>query len=126
MDLGRTIRASREGKRESEGSDMFIVDGHEDIAHNALHYGRDVRRSVAQTREIEALLRSNRERAERKPPSSTQPGAQPGTVLGGHESMPETATIGLPELREGGVGLVFATIFTMPAPPPAQTEDGVA
>ncbi len=105
---------------------MFIVDGHEDIAHNALHYGRDVRRSVAQTREIEALLRSNRERAERKPGRSTEPGTQPGTQPAGHEPMPETATVSLPELRAGGVGLVFATIFTMPAPPPAQTEDGVA
>lgn len=86
---------------------MFIVDGHEDIAYNALRHGRDVRRPVAQTREIEALLR-------RESPTVAR------------EAAHQTATLGLPELRVGGVGLVFATIFTLPAPAPAQTEDGVA
>ncbi len=34
---------------------MFIVDAHEDIASNVLHMGRDVRRSVAETRAMEPV-----------------------------------------------------------------------
>lgn len=65
----------------------MIVDGHLDIAYNALAAGRDVAAGVAAIRATEA-------------------GARPG--MG-------TATVGLPELRAGGVGLVFATLFTLPA-----------
>ncbi|HEX6816864.1 MAG TPA: membrane dipeptidase [Ktedonobacterales bacterium] len=101
---------------------MFIVDGHEDIAHNALRYGRDVRRSVAQTREIEASQRRSRESAQSAGGSSSVSGS---SAAPRRESTLETATIGLPEWRTGDVGLVFATIFTLPAPAPAQTEDGV-
>jgi membrane dipeptidase len=32
---------------------MLFVDGHEDIAYNALQHGRDVRRSVVETRAME-------------------------------------------------------------------------
>lgn len=82
---------------------MFIVDAHEDIASNVLHHGRDVRRSVAETRAIEqAVVR--------------EPGAY----------YPETAMIGLPDLRRGGVGLVFATIFVMPGEAEAMVADGLA
>jgi membrane dipeptidase len=64
----------------------MIVDGHLDIAYNALSLGRDVTTSVASIRASEGDRR-------------------PG--LG-------TATVGLPELHAGGIGLVFATIFVMP------------
>ena len=37
---------------------MFVVDGHEDIAVNALYAGRDVRRSVRETRERERIAGS--------------------------------------------------------------------
>jgi membrane dipeptidase len=40
--------------------------------------------------------------------------------------MGEATMVGLPEHRRGGVGLVFATIFTEPAPQSEQTEDGIA
>lgn len=82
---------------------MFIIDAHEDIASNVLHHGRDVRRSVAETRAIEreAVI-------------------EPGTYH------PETAMIGLPDLRRGGVGLVFATIFVFPGEPEAMVDDGLA
>ncbi|HEX6544335.1 MAG TPA: membrane dipeptidase [Ktedonobacterales bacterium] len=82
---------------------MFIVDAHEDIASNVLRHGRDVRRSVAETREIERT-------------ASREPG----------KYSPETAMIGLPDLRRGGVGLVFATIFVMPGEPEAMVDDGLA
>lgn len=85
---------------------MFIVDAHEDIAYNALHHERDVRRSVRRTRELEMA----------RMPCCV------GPVLG----VPDTAMVGLPEHRRGGVGLVFSTIFTMPGEQDAVTADAEA
>lgn len=82
---------------------MFIVDGHEDIASNVLHHGRDPRLSVEVTRERERAREAS--------------GGAPVT---------HTAMIGLPELRRGGVGLVFATIFCFPGEPEKVTADGLA
>ncbi|MBL8146667.1 MAG: membrane dipeptidase [Anaerolineae bacterium] len=64
----------------------LIVDAHQDIAYNMLTLGRDYRRSVAETRALE--------------------GSADGQLL---------ATLSLPDALRGGVGLVFATIFTEPA-----------
>ena len=85
---------------------VFVVDAHEDIAYNALHHERDVRRSVRRTRELEA---------------ATLPCCV-GPVL----SVPETAMVGLPEHKAGGVGVVFSTIFTVPAELSAMHEDALA
>lgn len=85
---------------------MFVVDAHEDIAYNALHHERDVRRSVKRTRELEA---------------ATLPCCV-GPVL----SVPETAMVGLPEHKAGGVGVVFSTIFTVPADLTAMRDDALA
>src|SRR5258707_22059 len=85
---------------------MFIVDAHEDIAYNALHHERDVRRAVRRTRELEMA----------RMPCCV------GPVLG----VPETAMVGLPEHRRGGVGLVFATIFAPPDAPDAMAADAEA
>jgi membrane dipeptidase len=88
-----------------EGRRVFIVDGHEDIASNALHNNRDVRLAVSEIR-----------------------AAQPGPLEGAFAALPgarDLAMIGLPELRLGGVGLVFATIFTFPAEPEASTRAGL-
>ncbi|MEI8165758.1 MAG: membrane dipeptidase [Chloroflexales bacterium] len=64
----------------------MYVDGHLDIAYNVVQCGRDFEAGVAAIRAAE------------------QP---PNPHLG-------TATVGLPELRRGGIGLAFATLFTMP------------
>ncbi|MFN8379521.1 MAG: membrane dipeptidase [Anaerolineae bacterium] len=64
----------------------LIVDAHEDIAYNMLTLGRDYRRSVAETRAAE-----------------------------GNGEGQLQATISLPDAMRGGVGLVFATIFTEPS-----------
>ncbi len=85
---------------------MFLVDAHEDIAFNALHYGRDVRRSVVETRALERA----------------RPPVEGGPVPG----MSETAMIGLPELRRGSVGLIFGTIFVPPGEIDAMVADGEA
>jgi membrane dipeptidase len=88
-----------------EGRRVFIVDGHEDIASNALHNNRDVRLSVAEIR-------------------AAQSGPLEG-AFGAFSGAADQAMIGLPELRLGGVGLAFATIFTFPAEPEASTRAGL-
>ena len=65
----------------------MFVDGHLDLAYNVVQCHRDVEAGVAAIRAAE------------------QP---PIPQLG-------TATVGLPELRRGGIGLVFATLFTLPS-----------
>jgi membrane dipeptidase len=76
---------------------MIIVDAHEDIAYNALCYGRDYRISAWEKRRIEA-----------------------GTGI--IEKAGE-ATIGLPDSILGRVALVFSTIFVAPASPKATAWD---
>jgi membrane dipeptidase len=68
---------------------MFIVDAHEDIAYNALVGARDLRVSVADKRK-------------QIPDDNAQ----------GREGL---ATVGLPDLLQGEVGLVFGTLFASPA-----------
>ena len=71
---------------------MFIVDAHEDIAYNALEWGRDIRLSAYTVRSKEA--------AEAK--------------ANGKERTSNIAMSGLPELRRGGFGMVFGVIFAHP------------
>ena len=90
---------------------MIIVDAHEDIAYNALHYDRDVRRSTAEQRAREAAVPAG------------EPGSVDGQPLTG---MRDSVMIGLPDLRRGGVGLVCSTIFCMPEELEPMTRDGWA
>jgi membrane dipeptidase len=90
---------------------MFIVDAHEDIAYNALHHDRDVRRSAMEQRARESAT---------APADEASSGGQ--TLTG----MRDAAMIGLPEHRRGGVGLVCSTIFCMPEEQDAMTADGWA
>lgn len=64
---------------------MTIVDAHLDLAFSALRYGRDLRQPIANLRAQES------------------PHPQRGT-----------ATVTLPALRAGGVGLVFGTVYCTP------------
>jgi membrane dipeptidase len=69
---------------------MIVVDAHQDIAYNALYFGRDYRESARAKRVREA-----------------------------HAARPNgTATVGLPDALLGRVALVFATLFTAPAGAP--------
>jgi membrane dipeptidase len=86
---------------------MFVIDGHEDIAVNALYAGRDVRFSVRETRARERAAAQTENEDPQKGPTGE-------------------AMIGLPELRRGGVGLVFATIFTFPREVEEMAQDGLA
>ncbi len=65
---------------------MLIVDAHEDIAYNAVRFGRDYRNSVARTRQLEA----------------------------GGDHPTGIATLGLPDSLLGRVALVFSTLFVAP------------
>jgi membrane dipeptidase len=67
---------------------MIIVDGHEDIAFNALNFGRDYTRSALATRWLEA---------------NTEVPARNGRCM-----------LGLPEWFLGRVAVTFATIFAAP------------
>src|SRR5438270_11770291 len=80
-------RCSRKDAREH----MLIIDGHEDIAYNALAWGRDIRLSAYAIRERETQ-------------GSTGHPVNPGRI----------AMSGLPELRRVGIGIVFGAIFTYP------------
>lgn len=68
---------------------MLIVDAHEDVAWNAIALGRDVRRSVLETRRREARTDIPERRG--------------------------TCMVGLPEWLAGDVAVVFGTIFASPA-----------
>lgn len=78
---------------------MFIVDAHLDLAYNALNKNRDPRRKLVDIRAGEAPLYKR--------------------------GIP---TVSLPAMRRGGVGLVFATIFSSPAdnPFPDDSEEDEA
>ncbi|MEW5869627.1 MAG: membrane dipeptidase [Chloroflexota bacterium] len=67
----------------------FVIDGHQDIAWNALEFERDPRQSAYETRQREAA--------------------------NGLDEMIGQCTCGLPEYLSGRVGLIFATLFVMPA-----------
>jgi membrane dipeptidase len=69
----------------------LIVDAHEDIAWNVVAMGRDVRRSALETRRLEG---------------------------GGHVAEENgICMVGLPEWLEGGVAVVFGTVYAAPARP---------
>ncbi|HUN22899.1 MAG TPA: membrane dipeptidase [Anaerolineales bacterium] len=67
---------------------MFIIDAHLDLAWNALTYGRDYTRSVHETRRAE---------------QTTHVPQINGNCM-----------VGLPQLQQARVGIVFATIFNVP------------
>jgi membrane dipeptidase len=74
---------------------MLIIDAHEDIAYNALEWGRDIRLPVQTIR---------RREAHRVAEGLIDLEKGPGGI----------AMSGLPELRRGGFGVVFGTIFALP------------
>lgn len=65
---------------------MFLIDGHLDLAYNALVNGRNLQQSLQQLR-------------------SKEKGRHPAGI----------ATVTLPALKEAGVGILFGTVFALPA-----------
>lgn len=77
---------------DGEKIDMrYVIDGHQDLAYNAIELARDLTGSVAAIRMREGLVPAHGE---------------------------GTATVSLPALREAEVRVVFATVFTHPASSP--------
>jgi len=72
---------------------LILVDAHQDIAYNAVCFGRDYRQSALRKRQLE---------------TSTDIPSQAGS-----------ATLGLPEAIAGRVAVVFATLFVAPRSPRA-------
>ena len=70
-------------------NELIIIDGHQDLAYNAVSHGRDLRRSVLATRELEK--------------GGSVP-ARAGQCM-----------LGLPDLLAGNVAIVFGTVFALPA-----------
>lgn len=94
----------------------MIVDAHEDIAYNALHHDRDIRRPLAAVRADQRKLAAGVGAPGAPAPAS-------GTPLSGME---QTAMLALDAHRRGGVGLVFGTIFVPPGDLDAIARDGLA
>lgn len=83
---------------------MYIIDGHQDIAYNALELGRDIRLSVQSIRRREA----------RKPLQVIGTDAEfASDVLGVVEGR-DIAMSGLPELRRAGFAVIMSVIFAHP------------
>jgi membrane dipeptidase len=74
---------------EAKQNNLLIIDGHEDLAYNAIQFGRDYTRSALAIR-----------RDERGTPAQARTGQ---------------CMIGLPELLAGRVAVVFGTLFALPA-----------
>lgn len=70
-------------------NDLLIVDGHQDLAYNAIRFGRDFRQSALTLREKER--------------------GGPVPAANGR------CMIGLPELFAGNIAVVFGTLFALPA-----------
>ena len=92
---------------------ILIIDGHLDMAFNALHHRRDLTQEVYTLRELE----------DPKPPGPSHPDSlrerkRPESPSRG------TATVSLPQMREGRVGIMLSTIMCRVQTPTAQLDDG--
>ncbi|MEE3258182.1 MAG: hypothetical protein VX293_03140, partial [Candidatus Latescibacterota bacterium] len=93
---------------------VLIVDGHLDLAFNALHHRRDLTQDVMTLRECE----------DPKPPGPSHPDSlrerkRPDSPSRG------TVTVSLPQMREGRVGIVLSTIMSRVQFPTPQLDDGM-
>ena len=92
----------------------LIIDSHLDLAFNALHHRRDL------TQDIHVL----REREDPKPPSPSHPDSlrdrkRPESTSRG------TATVSLPQMRQGCVGIALSTIMSRVQMPTGILDDGM-
>lgn len=93
---------------------ILIIDGHLDMAFNALHHRRDL------TQDIHTL----REREDPKPPGPSHPDSlrerqRPASPSRG------TVTVSLPQMRQGQVGIMLSTIMCRVQMPTANLDDGM-
>lgn len=79
----------------------LIIDAHQDLAYNILSYGRDYRRSAAETRQIEKDIDALK--------------------INGGDTL-----LGWPDYQRGQVGLVFSTLFVAPKKKDAPNKERLA
>ncbi len=94
---------------------MLIVDGHLDLAFNALHNRRDLTQNVQTLREREDIYRDG------VGPQNAHPDAMRKEVSVGDVGV---ATVALPELRAAQVGVVMSTIMARVQMPTGFLSDG--
>ena len=70
---------------------MFIIDAHQDLAYNALNFGREYTHSAYETRKRERLAKSH-------------------AVLRNGDTL-----LGYPEYKKATVAVIVASLFSMPA-----------
>ena len=92
----------------------LIIDGHLDLAFNALHHRRDL------TQDIHVL----REREDPKPPSPSHPDSLRDRKRP-ESSSRGTATVSLPQMRQGCVGIALSTIMCRVQMPTGLLDDGM-
>jgi membrane dipeptidase len=94
---------------------MLIVDGHLDLAFNALHNRRDLTQNVQTLREREDIYRDG------VGPQNAHPDAMRKEASVGDVGV---ATVALPELRAAQVGVVMSTIMARVQMPTGFLSDG--
>jgi membrane dipeptidase len=95
---------------------VLMIDGHLDLAFNALHHRRDLTQSVQTLREREDLYRDG------VGLKSVHPDALRKQPRIGSEGI---ATVSLPELRRGNVGIILSTIMARVQLPSGFLADGM-
>ncbi len=95
---------------------VLIVDGHLDLAFNAIHHRRDLTQCVQVLREREDVYRDG------VGASAVHPDALRKKPRSGGMGI---ATVALPELRAGHVGIVLATIMARVQMPTSFLSDGM-
>ncbi len=100
----------------TKNSPVLIVDGHLDLAFNALHHRRDLTQSVQTLREREDIYRDG------VTPKPLHADALRKKVRVGDEGI---ATVALPAMRAGHVGIVLSTIMSRVQLPTDFLADGM-
>ena len=93
---------------------ILIIDGHLDMAFNALHHRRDL------TQDIQTL----REWEDPKPPGPSHPDSLRRRKRTASPSR-GTVTVSLPQMRQGRVGIMLSTIMCRVQIPMLQLDDGM-
>ena len=97
------------------GEPLLIVDGHLDMAYNALHYRRDLTQPVQTLREREDPVA----RGLSEHPDSLE------RRQGPWDDTHYTVTVTLPEMRRGRVGIMLSTIMARVQAPGPRTHNAV-
>lgn len=95
---------------------MLIVDGHLDLAYNALFHRRDLTQPVPVLREREDPLAGHKPGGPHPDALRKRPRADAGRG---------TPTVSLPQMRSGGVGIVLSTIMSRVQVPNSALGDGM-